>query len=166
MLRFCIWFSCHQGPILWASQVGSVVVMNWPADAGDAGSIPGLGRSLGVGNGNPLHKQRSLVGYSLWCQSRTWLSTQMSATAPPFHRRGSGDIGRLTHSPWVSLFIISWFKDRHSLMICLLQWNISSMKLGTIHVSFPGVPSTTGTWGVYKYLQNDWKKKRVLTNTH
>ena len=40
-----------------------------PANAGDTGSIPGLGRSPGEGNGNPLlpgksHGQRSLVGYS------------------------------------------------------------------------------------------------------
>ena len=42
--------------------------------AGDVGSTPGLGRSPGEGNGNPLqlflpeksHGQRSLVGYSLW----------------------------------------------------------------------------------------------------
>jgi len=40
-------------------------------NAGDLGSIPGLGRSLGEGNGNPpvflpgeSHGQRSLVGYS------------------------------------------------------------------------------------------------------
>ena len=36
-------------------------------DAGDPGSIPGLGRSLGEGNGNPLqpgksHGQRSPAG--------------------------------------------------------------------------------------------------------
>ena len=39
-----------------ASQ-GVLVVKNPPANAGDArdmGSIPGLGRSPGVGNGNPL----------------------------------------------------------------------------------------------------------------
>ena len=39
-----------------ASQ-GLLVVKNPPANAGDArdmGSIPGLGRSPGVGNGNPL----------------------------------------------------------------------------------------------------------------
>ena len=30
------------------------MVKNLPANAGDAGSIPGLGRSPGVGNGNPL----------------------------------------------------------------------------------------------------------------
>ena len=54
-----------------------LVVKNPPANAGDPrdmGSIPGLGRSPGVGNGNTLqyscleesHGQRSLVGYSLW----------------------------------------------------------------------------------------------------
>ena len=30
------------------------VVKNPPASAGDLGSIPGLGRSAGEGNGNPL----------------------------------------------------------------------------------------------------------------
>ena len=43
-------------------------------NAGDLGLIPGLGRSLGGGNGNPLQYsclknpqgQRSLVGYSPW----------------------------------------------------------------------------------------------------
>ena len=41
---------------LWASQV-ALVVKNLPASAGDirdSGSIPGLGRSPGEGNGNPL----------------------------------------------------------------------------------------------------------------
>ena len=51
------------------------VVKNPPANSGDTrdvGSIPGLGRSPGVGNGNPLqyflpgkfHGQRNLVGDS------------------------------------------------------------------------------------------------------
>ena len=39
-------------------------------DAGDVGSIPGLGESPGRGNGNPLqylfHGQRSFVGYCPW----------------------------------------------------------------------------------------------------
>ena len=42
---------------LWASHV-VLVVKNLTADAGDirdAGLIPGLGRSPGEGNGNPLH---------------------------------------------------------------------------------------------------------------
>ena len=33
--------------------LGSSVVKNPPANAGDVGLIPGLGRSLGKGNGNP-----------------------------------------------------------------------------------------------------------------
>ena len=59
-----------------ASQV-ALMVKKPPANAGDirdAGSIPGLGRSPGEGNGNPLqysyledpHGQRILAGYSLW----------------------------------------------------------------------------------------------------
>ena len=34
---------------------GDVVVKNLPPRAGDTGSIPGSGRSLGVGNGNPFY---------------------------------------------------------------------------------------------------------------
>ena len=33
---------------------GGSVVKNLPANAGDTGSIPGLERSPGEGNGNPL----------------------------------------------------------------------------------------------------------------
>ena len=54
---------------------------------GDLGSIPGLGRSPGEGNGNPLqytclenpHGQRSLAGYSSWgcneLDTTKWLRT-------------------------------------------------------------------------------------------
>ena len=45
------------------------MVKNLPASVGDAsdvGSIPGLERSPVVGNGNLLHRQRNLVGYSPW----------------------------------------------------------------------------------------------------
>ena len=56
-----------------AAQV-ELVVKNSPSNAGDIrdmGLIPGLGRSPGEGNGNPLlpgksHGQRSLVGCSPW----------------------------------------------------------------------------------------------------
>ena len=56
-------------------------------NAGDLGSIPGLGRSPGEGNGNPLqpsclenpHGQRSLVGCNPWGLEESdmteWLST-------------------------------------------------------------------------------------------
>ena len=62
-----------------ASQV-VLLVKNLPAKAGDARDvtlISGFGRSLGVGNGNPLlptpvfllgkfHGHRSITGYSPW----------------------------------------------------------------------------------------------------
>ena len=38
---------------------GGSAVKKLPANAGDSGSIPGSGRSLGEGNGNPLQ-------YSCW----------------------------------------------------------------------------------------------------
>ena len=40
-------------PLLWGFP-GSSVVKNLPANAGDMSSIPGLERSPGKGNGNPL----------------------------------------------------------------------------------------------------------------
>ena len=45
------------------------MVKNPAANTGDTGLIPGLGRSPGGGNGNPLQcscLERSLVGYSPW----------------------------------------------------------------------------------------------------
>ena len=53
---------------------GGSVVKNPPANARDVGLTPGLGRSPGGGNGNPLqyswpgksYGQRNLAGYSPW----------------------------------------------------------------------------------------------------
>ena len=39
---------------LWQGFPGGSVVKNLPANAGDTGLIPGLGRSPGEGNGNPF----------------------------------------------------------------------------------------------------------------
>ena len=56
MRRWVLNFGKGLCPKIWASQV-ALVVKNPPANAGDlrdVGSIPRLGRSPGVGNGNPL----------------------------------------------------------------------------------------------------------------
>ena len=70
----------------WASQL-VLVVKNPPASAGDTrdvGSIPGLRRSPGVGNDNPLQYSclKNLMGRGTWratvhgvSKSQTWLST-------------------------------------------------------------------------------------------
>ena len=55
-------------------------------NAGDPGSIPGLGRSPGEGNGNPLQYsclekipwQKSLVGYSPWGCKESDTTEQLS----------------------------------------------------------------------------------------
>ena len=58
-------------PILWTSQ-GVLMVKNPLANAGDAtesGLIPGLGRSPGEGNGNPLQYsclENSMDGGAWW----------------------------------------------------------------------------------------------------
>ena len=40
--------------LIWVYSQVALVVKSPPADAGDTGSIPGSGRSLGGGNANPL----------------------------------------------------------------------------------------------------------------
>ena len=61
----------------------ALVVKKLPASAGDMGSIPGSGRSLGVRNGNPLHYSclGNATGRGAWwaivhdvAQSQTQLS--------------------------------------------------------------------------------------------
>ena len=64
--------SQHQSLFWWVSS--GTVIKNSPANEGDirdSVAIPGLGRSTGVGNGNPLHfsclensNGQGLVGYS------------------------------------------------------------------------------------------------------
>ena len=57
-------------------------------NAGDPGSIPGLGRSSKGGHGNPLqyscpknpHCQRSLAGYSLWSRKELDITEGLSTS--------------------------------------------------------------------------------------
>ena len=60
MLDFQGWEADSRNPevIEWVGFPGGSVVKNLPANAGGVGSIPGLGRSPGEGNGKPL-----------WCSS-------------------------------------------------------------------------------------------------
>ena len=61
---------------------GGSVVKNPPANAGGAGSVPGLGRSPGGGNGNPFQYSclENLMDRGVWwatvhgvAKSLTWL---------------------------------------------------------------------------------------------
>jgi len=78
------------GKLSWAYQV-ALVVKNLSANAGDVrdvGSIPGLGRSPALGNGNRLqyscleksHGQRKLAGYSPWgCKTSDMAAYQVAS---------------------------------------------------------------------------------------
>ena len=63
------------------------VVKNIPAVAEDSGLIPGLGRSPGEGNNNPLQYtgkfcgQRSLAGYSPWDRKDSDRTEQLHFTS-------------------------------------------------------------------------------------
>ena len=52
--NICAYFIQNRG------SSGGSVIKNLPASAGDAGSLLGLGRSIGEGNGDPL--QNSCLG--------------------------------------------------------------------------------------------------------
>ena len=79
--------------------------------AEDLRSVPGLGRSLGGGHGNPIqyswlenpYGQRSLVGYSLWGRTESdtpeWLSTAQVAVVVKNPPASAGDIRDLGSIP-------------------------------------------------------------------
>ena len=96
------------------------MINNLPANAEDArdmGSIPGSGRSPGVGNGNPLqrflpgkfHRQRSLAGVA---KSQTLLSTKNE-----------------------DCYHVSTHKSRHFLLLCTLtHYLIFISQYGTFYL--------------------------------
>ena len=67
-----------QTRVSWIGFPGGASGEESPCNMGDPGLVPGLGRSLEEGNGNPLTAflpgespgQRSLVGYSPWGPKR------------------------------------------------------------------------------------------------
>ena len=68
------------------------MVKNPPANAGDAGSIPGSGRSLGEGNGNPLQYSylENPMDRRAWQATDHWLTRighdlVTKLPPPPFH---------------------------------------------------------------------------------
>ena len=69
---------------------GSAVVKNPPANTGNMGSIPVLGRSPGEWHDNPLqysslenpHGQRSLEGYGPWGHKESDTTEQLSTFSP------------------------------------------------------------------------------------
>ena len=69
-------FEINIQTLLYMGFLGDSVVKNPPANTGDAGLIPGLGRSPGEGNGNPL--QYSCLGNPM--DKGVWLITVHGVT--------------------------------------------------------------------------------------
>ena len=67
-------------------------------NAGDLGSIPGLGKSPGGGNGNPLqcsclenpHGQRSLAGYSPWGRTESDTTERLGTQGRVYSNTAAG----------------------------------------------------------------------------
>ena len=77
------WMWCCHEAFAGTNMPGGSVVKNPPTSAGDVASIPGLGRSLGAGNGNPPQYsclENPMERGAWWAmvrgvtKSRTWLS--------------------------------------------------------------------------------------------
>ena len=114
-----------------------------PAKAGDAGSIPGLGRSPEWRNGQltpvllsgKFHGQRTLAGYSPWCckesDTTEWLKSNNKS---PFYTVGLGGLPRgrysVSQSPiWIWLILKS--------ILFISHWRIlSSWTLKTAALSY------------------------------
>ena len=110
-------------------------------NAGDLGSIPGLGRSSGGGHGNPRqyswlenpHGERSPVGYSPWgCERvRHNLATERQATTignsqsaplppPPCWQPQDRSVCGSVYGSWMSSFRLSFrFHTEAASYICL-----------------------------------------------
>ena len=140
-------------------------------NAGDLGSIPGLGRCPGGGHGNPfqyswlenLHVQRSLAGYSLWGHKELNMTERLStahSTPPPVKNR---PIHTHTHR-WVNQIKDEWFHGyiKHKctshciLGFCLVGFNFSTMLLSRKYK----IQGYFGSWEATP-LQNISQMKQV-----
>ena len=73
---------------------GSSAVKNPPASAGNAGSIPESGRSLGEGNGNPLHRGAWWLTFHGVAESdMTWQLNKTTAWSVVVWIYGTSDVG-------------------------------------------------------------------------
>ena len=106
---------------------------------GDLGSIPGLERSPGEGQGNPLqysclenpHEQRSLVGYSPWGRKESDMTEQPSRAQEcrVVHRFSLGCI-------WTTTGAGGWWWNFHSLVGPRIRFSSLNLDFSLCPISF------------------------------
>ena len=156
-----VMFSCRMWSVLFC---GLRVSMGFPSgsvdeesacnsgDAGDAGSIPGSGRSPREGNGNPPQYswlENPMDGGAWWAtiqwvtKSRTWLSNQKKKKSE--------------HSFWLGwLWLIS---SKGTFKRILLLQSVCSSELGDVELCASlYVKSPTEDWNAWEMKVNTSKK--------
>ena len=157
---------------------GGTVVESQPANAGDAcvsGSIPGLGRSPGEGNGNPLQYsclENPWDRGAWWAavhgvlKSWTWLSTHnfhiyVYIYTWPLNSTGLNCAGPLTHrffsNKYIQYYTI-WGWIRRCRIVAMDSWlGNSRYRELTMWLEYPGVwVSTTGPGTNSLSMLRDW----------
>ena len=119
----CLSFSIYKTRIVipTAGFAGGLDGKESACNAGDLGLVPGLGRSLGGGHGNPLqysclenlHGQRSLAGCSPWGR-KEWDTTERLSTAHNAYCKAPGGPQVFTRLPaeecvWLILSISKYY---------------------------------------------------------
>ena len=105
--------------------------------AGDLGAMPGLGRSLGEGNGNPFQysclenpMERGIWRASVHGITKSWTWLKWPTLSLHFHVPRSGILG------WYSSFIFWFLRNLHTVLLekamaphsSTLAWNIPWME--------------------------------------
>ena len=148
------------------------MVKNLPAKAGDAGLIPGSGRSPGGGNGDPLFSiftweipwteepeglqtMRSQRVWHNWAYTHTHTHTHKEKTIP----LAPQSIGLSRQEYW-SILLQGTFPTQGSNphLLCLLHWQAGSLPLAP-----PGKPSNTK--GIHQTTRKETKRRHYVCVT-
>ena len=179
------WYECHWLPTLALAtgKSNNVICVKLSdgqestCNAGDLGSIPGLGRYPRGGHGNPLqysclenpHKQRSLVGYSPWgCKEAD--TTERLNTAhtlgTQYHFQSPEELATKDYKPDLQALLGDWRLPiqaagnqtpivAHRLGWVSLSWQYSVCTVTVICNQEEGTPSVT-PWGADNWERCIW----------
>ena len=133
-----IYFTYHSAHLL--GSPSDSVVKNPPANEGDAGSIPGSGRSPGEGNSNPLQcfwLENPMNRGAWWATVHGVVASDM--TQQPFTAQ---------HPAILMLRLLAWVT-----VSCIKPTSINQCQILTWDASFPFFPARSCTPGLREFKQ-------------